>query len=187
MQSWEKVNHFLTSAFSSPCCRVTKEGVKHRLPFWQRPSECSERKHIYHLADPAVCMIESAWGLESFSFKRDLCHRNWVLPTFYLLTKDALTTWPLHMRWGGKIKIYICKMYFMMENKVQDCCGWKAFGCHMLAAKAVLIASMQETGKFLITEEELNRCQIFITNLFTSKSNHVSWKAGLFLSKIMFQ
>lgn len=78
-------------------------------------------------------------------------------------------------------------MYFVMENKVQECCAGKAFGCHMLAAKAVLIASMQETGKFLVTEEELNRCQTFITNLFTSKNNHVSWKAGLFLSKMIFQ
>lgn len=44
-------------------------------------------------------------------------------------------------------------MYFMLENRVQDCCGWEAFGCHMLAAKAVLVASMQETAKLLVPEE----------------------------------
>lgn len=125
-------------------------------------------------------------SLEPFSYKSNLCHGNVLLPTFFLLTKDALTIWALYMRSGGKIKIYISKMYFMMENKVQDCCGREAFECHMQAAKAVLIASMQETAKLLATEEELNRCQTFITNLSTGKKNLVSRKGRFFLSKIIF-
>lgn len=124
-------------------------------------------------------------SLEPFSYKRDSCHRNFLLPTFFLLTKDALTMWPLYeIRW--KKKIYIFKMYFMMENKVQDCCGREAFECHMQVAKVVLIASKQETAKLLATEEELNRCQTFTTNLSTGKKNLLSWKSRLFLSKIIF-
>lgn len=77
-------------------------------------------------------------------------------------------------------------MYLMMENKVQDCCGREAFECHMQVAKAVLIASKQETAKLLATEEELNRCPTFTTNLSTGKKNLLSWKSRLFLSKIIF-
>lgn len=125
-------------------------------------------------------------SLEPFSCKRDLCHKNFLLPTFFVLTKDALTMWPLYMGSGGKIKIYSCKMYFMIENKVQDCCGQEAFECHMQVAKAVLPATMQETVELLATEEELNRCQTFITNLILERKTLLIRKLGFSLAKLYF-
>lgn len=114
MQSWEKVNNFLTSAFSSPYCRVTKEavsafGCKIQAAFLAEAFRMLWEESIF-----ITClMLQFAWlsmrsstllSLESFCFKRDLCHRNWVLPTFILLTKDALTSMASthKIRWENK-------------------------------------------------------------------------------------
>ena len=77
-------------------------------------------------------------------------------------------------------------MCFMMENKVQDCSGREPFECNLQAGKVVLIASVQETARLLATEEELNRCQTFITSLSSGKKSLVCLKTRLFLSKLSF-
>lgn len=190
MQFSERENNFLTSAFSSPC-RVTKEAVSAFECKTQAAFFTEAFRVLWEESKFITCLIlQFAW-----LSKHEIFHtaQSWVLfpqegllpqklcpAHLLLLTEDALAMWPLYMRSGGKIKIYICKMYFMMEKKVEDYCGWEAFECHMLGAKAVLVASMQEAAKLLVTEEELNRCQTFITNLSTGKKSHVSWKARCF-------
>lgn len=77
-------------------------------------------------------------------------------------------------------------MCFMMENKVQDCSGWEHFECNLQVCKVVSIASVQETARLLTTEEELNRCQTFITSLSFGKESLVSLNSRFFLSKLSF-
>lgn len=73
-------------------------------------------------------------------------------------------------------------MCFMMENKVQDCSGWEPLERSFQAAKAVLIASMQEAARLLATEEELNRCQTLITGLSSGNKSLFVWSPGFSLA-----
>lgn len=115
MQFWEKKNNFLTSAFSSPC-RVTKEAVsafgsKTQVAFLTEAFRVLQEESIFItcliLQFARLCKHEVFHSAQSWVLflQEGLLHRNCVLPTFFVLTEDALImcSLPIHeIRWKNK-------------------------------------------------------------------------------------